>query len=217
MTDDPLVRTRDSLHAVAEHVLAGPEHRATTDIRLRVSPGGFQTWTGELTAVVGTDVVHAGRAHPISGRTARELAAAIGVDPGAPVGVYGGGGPLGVDDVLEVDPAAAQVLAAAWAAGDEALRRFAPGVEPTLWPEHFDVAVGDSEVDWGVSPGDGFLEVPYAYVSVGGVAGTDPFWNAPFGVARPVSELGGADAVLAFFGEARTHLPTTDDPGSNRA
>ena len=59
-------------------------------------------------------------------------------------------------------------------------------------------------VGYGVSPGDGFLYEPYAYLGV-----TDPepdaFWNAPFGADRPMRALAGADpdAVLTFFAEGR--------------
>lgn len=205
MNEEHLVRTRNALHAVAEHLLAGPQHRRDGDIRLRVAPGGFATWTEPATAVVGVDVVHDGRAVPVDGRTTRRLGEELGLGAGAPVGVYGTGAPSGVDDVLAVDPAAAAVLAAAYATGDAALRLLAPGAEPTLWPEHFDVAVEVGGVDFGVSPGDGFLAQPYAYASVGRVE-PDPFWNAPFGAARPVAELGDVAAVLAFLREARERL-----------
>ena len=33
-----------------------------------------------------------------------------------------------------------------------------------LWPEHFDVAVTDNEVNYGVSAGDDGHPLPYAYV-----------------------------------------------------
>jgi hypothetical protein len=79
------------------------------------------------------------------------------------------------------------------------------GVEPVLWPEHFDLAVTVDEVNYGVSPGDTYLDEPYAYVGPW-QARTGPFWNAPFGAARPLSELGDADAVAGFFTEARGPL-----------
>jgi hypothetical protein len=33
-----------------------------------------------------------------------------------------------------------------------ALRSFAPGLEPVLWPEHFDLGIKLDEVNFGVSP-----------------------------------------------------------------
>jgi hypothetical protein len=75
-----------------------------------------------------------------------------------------------------------------------------------LWPEHFDLGVTVAEVNYGVSPGDSFLEVPYAYVgpwSLDDVQGD--FWNAPFGAARPVAGL--AD-LGGFFAEGAAQLRT---------
>ena len=36
--------------------------------------------------------------------------------------------------------------------------------QPVLWPEHFDLAIDVDEVNYGVSPGDGYHGAPYAYV-----------------------------------------------------
>jgi hypothetical protein len=52
-----------------------------------------------------------------------------------------------------------------------------------------------------VSPGDGFIEEPYAYVSVSQPPAGDAFWNAAFGAAVPLTELPDAAAVTAFFTE----------------
>ncbi|OLP58852.1 hypothetical protein BJM39_25905 [Salmonella enterica subsp. enterica serovar Javiana] len=67
-----------------------------------------------------------------------------------------------------------------------------------LWPEHFDIAVTLDRVNYGVSPGDETIASPYAYVGPWDRADGE-FWNAPFGAARTLRELGSADAVLAFF------------------
>jgi len=62
---------------------------------------------------------------------------------------------------------------------------------------------------FGVSPGDAAIPEPYAYVSPASPrAGT--FWNAPFGAARPMREVG--DDLLAFFAEGRTRAGS--DPAS---
>jgi hypothetical protein len=65
------------------------------------------------------------------------------------------------------------------------------------------VAIRVADVNYGVSPGDGFIGEPYAYVGVGEVPPGDEFWNAPFGAARPLRELDGADGAVAFFTAGR--------------
>jgi hypothetical protein len=78
-----------------------------------------------------------------------------------------------------------------------------------LWPEHFDVAVTEGEVNYGVSPGDDYHPMPYAYVGPW-TQRTGSFWNAPFGAVRgldprhDVDEL--AADVVAFLTEGRTKL-----------
>jgi hypothetical protein len=52
------------------------------------------------------------------------------------------------------------VITGALALGHDALAAFAPGESPVLWPEHFDVAIRVHDVNFGVSPGDGFIEEP---------------------------------------------------------
>lgn len=207
MTDVDLPRTRAALHAVSELVLAGPQHRASGTIQLRVSPGGFRTWAEPALAVVGTDLVAHGAAFPISGRTARELAALVDVVAGVPFGVYADGSGVGLDDQLIVDAAAAAQIAEAYSRGDAALRLLAPDVEPVLWPEHFDVGIRVHDINYGVSPGDGYLPEPYAYVGVDAVPIDDPYWNAPFGVTRPMTCFADAAGVRDFFADAGHHRP----------
>jgi hypothetical protein len=96
---------------------------------------------------------------------------------------------------------AATVLGAL-AVGDAALRRFAPDETPVLWPEHFDVGISLDEVNYGVSTGDAGIPEPYAYVGPWTPREGD-FWNVSFGAARPLSALGDATAVAAFFAEGR--------------
>jgi len=99
------------------------------------------------------------------------------------------------------------------AGGWLALRRLASDVglkeEPVLWPEHLDVALAHDEVNFGVSPGDAWAAVPYAYVGPWEPRRGD-FWTAPFGAARRLDELGGADGVAAFFAEGRRRA--AEDP-----
>jgi hypothetical protein len=201
---DLIQTTRRSLHAVAELVLAGPQHRASGTIRLRVDPNGFGTVARPELRVVGVDLVGAGAPVPIDGKTCTDLAAAVGVDVGAPHGLYHDGAGVGADEVLRAGPDAARWIEDCWAAGAAALRRLAPDQQPVLWPEHFDVGVLDDGIGYGVSPGDRFLPEPYAYVTPRSPR-SDEFWSAPFGAARPMRELnrGQVDSVLAFFVEAR--------------
>ena len=96
--------------------------------------------------------------------------------------------------------------------GDAALRQLAPDEEPVVWPEHFDVGIRKDEVNYGVSPGDGWLAEPYAYVTPPGwdpdtEFWDDEFWNAPFGAARPLRVLGGSEQVRSFFREAAGRVP----------
>ncbi|GAA4708731.1 hypothetical protein [Phytohabitans rumicis] len=211
--NDPLGATRHSLHAVAELVLAGPQHRRTGTIRLLVSPGGFRPLKHPELRVDGVDLVVGQTRLAITGRSCAELAAAAGVDVGAPRGLYDDGSGAEPDEVLHVDPEPARWLADCWAAGDAALRRVVPSEQPILWPEHFDVGVFVDGIGYGVSPGDAFLPEPYAYLTPRSPR-TGAYWNAPFGVARPMRELDRADpdAVYAFFTQARDRADT--DPAA---
>ena len=202
MDEQELAATRRSLHGVAELVLAGPQYRAAGRLRLRVVPGGFATTLAPGLRVDGVRVAgEEGAAVAIDGRTPRALGAALGVTAGRPGGAYGDGSGVGLDEALAVDPGQAGVIAAALALGHDALTAFAPGEVPVLWPEHFDVAIRVGEVNFGVSPGDGFLGEPYAYVGVSAVPAGDAFWNASFGAAVPLRELPDAAAVTGFFAE----------------
>jgi hypothetical protein len=204
MSDDELAVTRRSLHGVAELVLAGPQYRATGKLRLGVVPGGFATILTPRLRVEGGLVAGAvGAAAAIDGATPRALGAELGVAPGRPEGAYEGGSGVDPDETLSLDAGLAAAIIGALTLGQEALVAFAPGETPVLWPEHFDVAIRVDEVNFGVSPGDGFIAEPYAYVGVASPAATDPFWNAPFGAAVPLRELPDASAVSGFFTQGR--------------
>lgn len=195
--------TRRSLHGVAELLLAGPQHRATGRIELRVVEGGFATVAGPALRVEGAELRTDSARVALAGRTYAEVAAEAGVEAGEPAGVYSGGPGVRPGETITFDADALKALLQAYADGDRALREFAPEVTPILWPEHFDVAIVLDEVNYGVSPGDGYLGEPYAYVGP-----FEPregeFWNAPFGAARPLSDLDGE--VTAFFRAGRDLL-----------
>ncbi|MEP6561375.1 MAG: hypothetical protein ABJD68_09920 [Nakamurella sp.] len=202
MNAEGLVSTRRSLHAVAELLLAGPAYDRDGDIRLRATPGGFGVWQQPGSRVEGTDLVVDGGRVPIIGSIAG-LADAIGGTPRSLSDVYPSAVDVALDEPLRIDPAAAAELAAAFELGDAALTMLAPEAERVLWPEHFDIACTVGKINFGVSPGDSFLTVPYAYVGPWRVP-TGDFWNAPFGAARALSEFTDCSAVAAFFERGRS-------------
>jgi hypothetical protein len=205
MGQEVLATTRRSLHAVAELVLAGPQYRAIGKLRLQVISGGFATIGTPGLRAVGTEVSDAGGvAVAINGRTARAIGAELGVTAGRPEGAYDGGSGVDVDQMLTVQADQAAVIMGALALGRDALIAFAPAETPVLWPEHFDVAIRADDTNFGVSPGDGFSDEPYAYVGVSAPPAGEAFWNAPFGAALPLRELPDVTAITAFFAEARS-------------
>lgn len=212
--DPALSVTRRSLHAVAELLLAGPQHRTSGTVRLRVSPGGFRTTKEPDVRVDGIEVVAGDRRCAIADATARSIGAALGLDAGGPVDVYHDGSNAALDDVLVLDPDAAARLAAAYELGDAALRLFAPDEQPVLWPEHFDVAIRVDGVNYGVSPGDGYLPEPYAYVGVDPVP-SDAYWNAPFGRTELVGDFTDPAALGAFFATGRDRFAATSSAIGN--
>jgi hypothetical protein len=205
MAADPvLARTRTSLHAVAELLMAGPQHDLSGTIRLRPVRGGFGTTQAPDVRVDGTNVVAANRRAEIDGRTARQLGEELGVAGREVSGLYHDGAGVGLDEALLVDATASARIAESYAIGDEALRALAPDQTPVLWPEHFDLGITVDKVNYGVSPGDASLDVPYMYVGPWEPPPPDDYWNQPYGAAR---ELPGSVAdVLAFFEEGGRRL-----------
>ena len=193
-----LNRTRASLHGVAELLLAGPQFETSRRIELRTRPAGFGTVTEPDLRVEADHLVMGGRRISMTGRTYDEIGADAGVTPRRLDDVYSDGPGLEVGDEVSIDRQAALFLARAFQDGDTALRRFCPGAEPVLWPEHFDIAIEVEQVTYGLSPGDSFLDEPYGYVSVSRRLGGE-FWNAPFGAARALGSLGSTSALEEFF------------------
>jgi hypothetical protein len=138
----------------------------------------------------------------VAGLSYADIAAALGVVAREPVGLYADGSGVRPDETVDLDPAAVAAITGAFAASDEALRRFAPGEEPILWPEHFDVGVTVGEVNYGLAPGDDHVGEPYAYVGPH-TPRSGEFWNMPFGAARTVRELGDPAAIVAFYETGR--------------
>ncbi|MGZ4781564.1 MAG: hypothetical protein ACXVYL_06660 [Oryzihumus sp.] len=216
---DSLVRTRESLHQVAEHVLAAARKRQTGHFTLRASPGGFCTpplEDGRVIAVDHTDltVTDAGTVHRAPLTTVRAAADLAGITAGFPT-THGWATPLEPDARLTVDPAAADTLAAWFALGQQALEALVADLadehpsEPSLFPEHFDLGMTAGEVNYGVSPGDAGIAEPYVYVGpFAGPPGQDEYWNAPFGAYRTRAQVTTSDDALAFFRDGRRRLRT---------
>jgi hypothetical protein len=199
-----LTATRSSLHAVAELLLAGPQYERSGTIKLRVTPGGYGTVATPDVRVEGGVLRHSEQTLELAGRTVAEVAAAAGLAARPLDDVYTDGCGLTVDHSLQVEDTHAAEIAEAFRLGDEALAALAPDAERVIWPEHFDLGVTVGEVNFGISPGDSHLEMPYAYVGPWSRDGlTGEFWNAPFGSARPIADLGGAAALLDYFREGR--------------
>jgi len=191
-----LTSTRRSLHAVAELLLAGPQYAESGTIKLTPMLNGFGCVAAPGARVKDGDLLVGRKAAHLDGRTIGDLGRELGLEPRSLGDVYNDCVDLALDHVLSVDVEAADDIALAFDLGDRALREFAPDETPVLWPEHFDLGITVAEVNYGVSPGDRFLEVPYGYVgpwSLDGVQGD--FWNAPFGAALPLSDIDN----LAFF------------------
>jgi len=198
----PLGATRRSLHGIAELLLAGPQYRAGGEIALRVIDGGFATTAEPDLRFDGAAVVAGERRVAVAGLSYADVADGIGVVAGEPADLYGDGSGARLDDVITLDPAAVDTLVAAFAAGDAALRLFAPDERPILWPEHFDIGITVADVNYGLAPGDDHLPEPYAYVGPH-TSRTGEFWNMPFGAARPVSAFEDVAAIVEFYETGR--------------
>ena len=197
---DTYTQTRLSLHALAELVLAGPRFRETGDLRLRVRPEGIGTWDDPVIALAAGELVTPHSRIPLNGLTISDAAKQAGWEASPLDDVYSDGPHVPPSETVHLDPDSVHVIETAFRLGEEALRDFRPDAERTLWPEHFDVATTVDEVNYGVSPGDGYLNRPYAYVGPYRPV-TGDFWNAPFGAARLVDELADVAGIAAFFTE----------------
>lgn len=212
--------TRESLHALAEHILAATRYHAIGHIGLQVAPGGFATPPfGDDHRAIGVEgtelVLRAGgqeRRTPIT--TLRAAGEFAGVEPGAPSNVYKPATPCNLDAPLTVDADAARRLADWYALGDNALRRLTLEIaddrpsDLTLWPEHFDVGIRAGEVNYGASPGDAKVPEPYLYVGPTGLdlaATGDGFWNQPFGATVTWEDIGSVEDAVAFFRQGHQH------------
>jgi hypothetical protein len=219
MTDEPLVSTRRSLHALAVQVISPLRVQATgNEIALQVRPEGFGTPdlpAGGWVATRGSQLVRVepdGSEKAVAITSLRAAARFVGLEEDAAAALS--------DATLEIHAGATLRLADVWAAGEEALRAFAADAataDPSpvvLWPEHFDIALeAGSEADgtratYGVSPGDDDHTAPYAYVApwtAPAESGPSTFWNAVgfTGAERVVADADDDEEIRAFFRAAR--------------
>jgi hypothetical protein len=220
---DDFASTRQSLHRLAEDVIKVAREHATGEWTLTQTPGGFGTpeWgDGNQIRVEGADLVVM--------RDGEESRAPIASLAGAAkqIGEDWLPGDLELsDERLPVDPAAAVALAAVFAVGQPALEEIRDAAaakeeptEPTLWPEHFDLAIemGNEEaglrVNYGLSPGDDEHPSPYLYVGPWTAKPEGELWNATgfSGAEMDYAELAAAPdpvaAAVEFSLECRRAL-----------
>src|SRR4051794_23959831 len=127
---DVFVATRDSLHRVAEHVLAKARFVHDREIRLTTTDGGFGTPLlpdNTRVRVDGSDLVvdTAGRSARIGLTTISDAAAFVGITPGFPVELYPAATPFEPNQPLDVDGDAARALAAWYGFSADVLGQFA--------------------------------------------------------------------------------------------
>lgn len=192
-------RTREALHRLAEDVIKPAREQTSGEWTLIQTPGGFgtpvfgdgnQVWVDGAELVVGEGGEE--RRAPISSLAAAAELIGPGLLPEPIAGLPAA--------PLEIDPAAAAALAAAFALGREALDRLAAAAEegdaptvPTLWPEHFDIAIemgaeaAGRRANYGLSPGDDDHEAPYFYVGPWSARPSGDLWNAK---GFPGAEIG---------------------------
>src|SRR5579862_8388053 len=179
MIDGVFMETRDSVHAVCEHVLAVARYQAVGRIGLSVVPGGFATppfgendrRVGLIDGVLTVQDADGVRRQAVT--TLGEAGEFVGVTPGAPAEVYPPNTECDLQAPLVLDPTQIRALADWYSLVADALTTFSAHViadqphEITLWPEHFDVAVRAADVNYGGLAGDDAVVEPYVYVGPG--------------------------------------------------
>jgi hypothetical protein len=204
--------TREALHRVAEEIVA-PARKPDNEIALTVTPGGFGTPPFE----------HEGRRLEVRVDGAELVVDAEGVETRAELTTLADAGavvgaellPDGLPDStapLAIDAEAAARLGGLYAFAEDVLDAFvatlpadAEPTTPTLWPEHFDLAIeagaeaSGERANYGASPGDDDHDEPYLYVGPWSAEVEGELWNA---TAFNGAELGYAE--LAASDDPRT-------------
>lgn len=227
---DDFEKTRRSLHVLAEHVIAPARHRSNGKIGLRYTRAGFGTpffGEDEQVRMDGREIVRLRGADEWRSdvTTVREVGRLVGIECGAPAGVYTPRTELDPDANLYLDPTSAVYLGDIYGFATSVLEDLkvrttaeerASRVQ--IWPEHFDVAIeiGDEtkgqRAGYGLSPGDDDHSDPYLYVVPWTDRPKDPWWNATHfdGARCDLGELLRSEdqrsTALDFFEEGRNRL-----------
>lgn len=207
-----LATTREALHTLAEHLLAGDLWTLTGKVGLRRTPGGF----GQPEVLIGGTRrrlrIDRTRLVVLNGDTERweELSSPAAAAHfansrlGAPTEVFTPETALDPEEPLAIDPAAASVLADWFELTEtalEELRRRHSHLAPSLvqlWPEHFDQAFSMAEINFGASPGDAEHPDPYLYVGPWAPVKGPP-WNEAWGISRSASDVSNCAEAVEFF------------------
>jgi len=184
--------TRESLHKVAEHVMAKASYASIGHIGLRAHTGGFATQEFDGRRIVCANAQLDGIA--IDGATLRDLGARDDVDlPYAPQTKFD-------DEPLTVDKRSAQGLADWYGLVAVALQSVAPAdaAEQQIWPEHFDLATTFNDTNYGGSPGDDTYPEPYLYVGPFDRSDTSTF-DDPWGWTLHARDVSSVEDAVAFL------------------
>jgi hypothetical protein len=182
--------TREALHRLAEDVIKPAREQTSDKWTLTQTPGGFGTSAfgdDNQVRVEGVELIVREGGEERSAQISSLAAAAELIGPRLlPEPIEG----LPAEP-LPIDPEAAQALATAYAVGQAALEQLvatagegdAP-TAPTLWPEHFDIAIemgneaAGRRANYGLSPGDDDHPQPYFYVGPWSAHPDGELWNA---------------------------------------
>jgi hypothetical protein len=211
------VSTRAAIHMLAEHVLCVARYEIDGHVGLCSEFSGVATpplgASETVIAIDGAGIVvrskKGERRAPIT--TVRQVADFVGVAPGVPAGLWQPATTLLLDTPLVIDQRSAVTLGSWFSFVSVALQELIVRVggtftEPTLWPEHFDLATTSGGVNYGGSPGDSHLARPYLYVGPHArplPAAGKKFWNAPFGASLPYRDIASLDHAVGFLMHGR--------------
>lgn len=199
--------TREGMHRLAEDVIKPLRELNTGEFSLVRKPGGFGVpdFDGNGARVDGTELVINEDGKERRGEITTLAAAVELIGPRLLKEE-----PTVSERPLEIDADAAAALAAAFEVGEAALRKLVkeakPGdspSKPTLWPEHFDIAIelgserAGLRANYGMSPGDAEHPEPYFYVGPWTATPDGDLWNS--------KAFNGAEITY-------TELAATEDP-----